>query len=209
MKKISVNQKRYKNLDEAVAFEIAFEFMLYGYGDVGWDEYERYTCTRCGRIEQYNDYLVPKSSCKKDYSILDTYEYGVSIKVRDQLIANFDISEKDFRPIRNKRGDIVYYQITPQHTMKPIEAANRIRKLKNCKKCHSVQYRINEYKNKEGHLFYYITPEALEDLHDMNRTFENFDLHKPRYVVSRRVYEYLSEQYPRMQFIPLFLKTTV
>lgn len=203
----NVNKKRYENLNDAVAFEIAFEFMLYGYDDVGWDEYERYTCTKCGKMEQFSDFLVPKSNCKKDYAILQSYEYGVSIEIQEKLISNFDITNDDFRPVRNKIGDIVYYQITPQHTMKPIDSVNRMRKLKKCPKCNSVQYRINEYKNKKGFLFYYITQDALDDLCDLNRTFENFDMHSPRYIVSRRVFEFLSNQYPRMRFIPLFLKS--
>lgn len=36
------------------------------------------------------------------------------------LIDNFNINDDDFRPIRNKTGDIVYYQISPIHTMLPI-----------------------------------------------------------------------------------------
>ena len=42
------------------------------------------------------------------------------------LIDNFNITDDDFRPIRNKTGDVVYYQISPMHTMLPIIFQNRI-----------------------------------------------------------------------------------
>ena len=132
------NEKRYDNLSEAVAFEIAFEFMIYSYGDMNFYDIYRETCTSCRKPVQYNDFLAPKSNCKKEYAILDSYHYGVSENIRNQLIENFDISEKDFRPIRNKIGEIIFYQITPQHVMLPINDVNRIRQLKPCKKCGSV-----------------------------------------------------------------------
>lgn len=203
----NVTEKRFPNVKDAVAFQVAFAPFVYSYGNVGWDEYERYACTRCNYMEQFADFLAPKSECrKKDGAILQTYEYGVSIEIHDLLIENFDITEKDFRPIRNKAGDIVFFQITPQHIMLPLSDVNRVRKLKPCKKCGSVEYRIKDNKTKEDWEYYYISRETLDDLHDINRTYEEFGMHKPRYLVSRRVYDFLTERYPRMAFAPFFLK---
>lgn len=199
------NNKKH-NLDDAVAFEIAFQFMIYTYGSVGWDQFERSICSRCGKYEQFGDYLAPKSSCKKDYGMLQNFRYGISEKIRNELIDNFEINENDFRPIRNLTGDIVYYQITPQHTMLPISSVNRIRQLKPCKKCGSFEHRIKEYKDENDNNFYYITKEVLDDMHDINQTFENFDMWIPMYIVSRRVYDYLIAKYPRMHFFPIYLK---
>ena len=122
------------------------------------------------------------------------------------MIKNFDVSENDFRPVRNKKGEIVCYQITPQHTMKSISSVNRIKVLKPCRKCGGVQHRINEYKNKKGFIYYYMTQDVLDDLHDFNETNEKFEMYFPLYVVSRRVYEYLVSKNPRMVFEPIFLK---
>lgn len=202
------NEARYNNLSEAVAFEIAFEFMLYSYDNVGFYDIYREECTRCRKPVQYNDFLAPKSNCKKEYAILDTYYFGVSEKIKNELVDNFNITEQDFRPVRNKKGEIVFYQITPQHTMLPISDVNRIRQLKPCKKCGSIQHRFKEYKNKKGEEYFYISKEALKDLHDLNVTFEKFDIFIPEFIVSRRVYDFLIERYPRMRFIPLFLKET-
>lgn len=202
----NVHEKRYPNIDKAVAFRIAFVPMAYTYGDVGWDEIERYVCEHCGLTEQYADYIAPKSTFKKEFAILDTYHYGISANIRRELIENFDVTEEDFRPCRNKIGDIVFYQITPCHTMLPLKSVNRTRALKPCKKCGSIQYREKEYKNKQGYPYSYITQEVLDDLHDLNVTYEKFEMFLPAWVVSRRVYDFLIKRYPRMNFEPIFLK---
>lgn len=202
----NINEKNYDNLSEAVAFVIAFVPMIYTYDSFAPTYYEKELCSRCHDYVQSTDFLVPRSNIKKDYGILDMLKYGVSISYRDELIKEFNISENDFRPIRNKVGEIVFYQITPQHTMLPISSVNRIKALKPCRKCGSVQHRIKEYKNKNGQEYYYITKEVLEDLKDFNKTYERFDMFFPLYVVSRRVYEYLVAKEPRMRFFPMFLK---
>jgi len=202
----NINEKNYDNLSEAVAFVIAFVPMIYTYDDYAPIEYENVLCTRCGDHEQSMDFRAPKANIKKSYGILDMLEYGVNEEFRNELIQRFDISEKDFRPVRNKIDDIVFYQITPQHTMLPISSVNRVKALKPCRKCGSVQHRINKYKNEKGNEYYYITKEALDDLHDLNKTSERFDMFFPLYIVSRRVYEYMTEKEPRMRFFPMFLK---
>lgn len=203
----NINEKRYPNVDEAVAFEIAFAQMVYAYGDQGaedmFDE-----CPKCwNRKEQTDDFLAPKSACEKfDGAILDVLYYGVSEKVKNDLIEKFDITEDDFRPCRNKTGDIVFYQIAPTHTMLPLAGPLKYRLLKPCPVCGAAQYRRKEYKNKDGWEYNYITQEALDDLHDLNVTYEHFHRYYPEWVVSRRVFEYFSENYPRLVFRPLFLK---
>lgn len=202
----NINEKRYPNINEAVAFRIAFVPMIFAYDDLSWYDTFQRNCTKCGYPEQIKDFLASKSSCKKDYGILDILHFGVNEKIHNELIENFDITEDDFRPVRNKVGNIVYYQITPRHTMLPINSVNRMRKLKPCKKCGSIQYREKMYINKQGYPYSLITQEALEDLHDINVTFEEFEMFIPEWVVSRRVYEFLVEKYPRMNFEPIFLK---
>ena len=65
---------------------------------------------------------------------------------------------------------------------------------------------MKEYENDKGEQYYYISKEVFEDLYDMNRTYEVIERFYLRYVVSRRVYDYLIEKYPRMRFVPIFLK---
>lgn len=203
----NINEKRYPNINEAVAFRIAFAPVICTYGNIAWDEIERTTCSQCGQTKQIADFLATKAECKKDCAILNTtYHYGVSITVHDLLIENFDITEADFRPIRNKSGAVVFYQIAPRHIMMPLQSVNRFRALKPCAKCGSVQYREKKFMNKEGWPYSFISQEALENLCDLNETFEKFDMFRPEWVVSRRVYDFLVERYPRMNFEPIFLK---
>ena len=42
----------------------------------------------------------------------------------DKLIGKFDVMEEDFRPVRTKRGEIVYHQVTPQHKLLPLHEVN-------------------------------------------------------------------------------------
>lgn len=204
----NVNEKRYPNISKAVAFRIAFAPMLYTYDDISWYDYNEYVCPKCGLSIQTNDFLAPKSEIKKEFAILDNLHYGVSINIRNALIENFDISENDFRPIRNKPGEIIFYQITPDHKMLPMTSVNQTKPLKLCKKCGSVEYREKEYKNKDGWPYSYITREVLDDLHDLNETSEKFEMFLPKWIVSRRVYDFLIERFPRMNFHPLFLKSS-
>ncbi len=202
----NINEKYYPDLENAVAFKIAFAPVICTYGNVNWYDIEKRVCTRCGKDEQIADFLASKSACNKDYAILDIFHYAVSIAIRNELLENFDVCEQDFRPVRNKTGDIVFYQITPQHTMLPVGEVNRVRALKPCRKCGLVQYREKEYKNKQGRPYAFITKEALEDLADLNVSYEKYEMYIPWFVVSRRVYEFLISRYPRMNFVPLYLK---
>ena len=200
-------ERLYDNLDEAKAFAISFTTFIYDYDDMLIDDYCSFPCECCGRMIQEKDYLAPKSNCKKPCGILTTFNFGVSSTLRDDLIANFDITEEDFRPIRSKKGEIVYYQITPQHTMLPLEHENKWRANKPCPQCGSYFYKNHAQENNKGEDFYYISQRAIDDMHDINVTFEKFSkFYIPHFVISRRVYDYLVERYPKTHFFPFFLK---
>lgn len=98
----------YDNISEAKAFELSFTNFVYMYDDVIENDFTTEPCKTCDKAVQVKDYLFPRSSCRKPYGILSTLEFGVNQELRDALIENFDITDADFRPIRNKKGDIVY-----------------------------------------------------------------------------------------------------
>ncbi len=209
--KQNVNERRYPDIiDKAVAFRIAFIPMLYTYDDVNYYDYAKVVCKECHYEEQFNDFLAPKGPASKlERAILDTYEYGVSIEVRNLLIENFDdITEADFRPCRTKRGEIVFYQVTPTHIMVPMAEELGYEKESTCSKCHRSRYICHYEYNEKGNEYNYITKEALEDLHSINASAEELGktLFYPDYVVSKDVYNFLMERYPRMEFDPLLLK---
>lgn len=199
-------ERLYDNLSEAKAFELNFTNFVHIYDDMAILDFLDAPCPICGKAKQSKDYLAPKSNCKKPYGILSNCEFGVDPGLRDELIAHFDITEKDFRPIRNKRGEIVYYQVTPAHTMLPVHKENRWLEYRPCPQCGSVRYSAHDYENENGEFYNYISQEALDQMHDLNVTYERFDCHNPRYIISRRVYDFLIEKYPRSQYFPLFVK---
>lgn len=94
----------YDNLDEAKAFAISFTNFAYFYDDLEDTDTHKLVCEHCYREVQYADYRMPKSSAKKDTAILHSLEPGVSPALRDELIAKFDVTEADFRPVRTKKG---------------------------------------------------------------------------------------------------------
>lgn len=196
----------YDDIDEAKAFELSFTNFIYSYDDLCCDDFETVLCEECEKVVQDKDYLFPRANCKKPCGILDTLEFGVSLELRDELIARFDITEADFRPIRNKKGEIVYFQITPQHVMLPISEENGWVRQAPCPKCGSVQYGFHDFENDKGEFYHYINQAALDSMHDLNVTFEKFRWHRPVCVISRRVYDFLTERYPRTHYVPFFLK---
>ena len=198
--------KLYANIDDAKAFELSFTNFAYFYDSVSTWDFHTEICSKCRRTVQSQDYLAPKSSCKKDTSILHSLEFGVSPALRAQLIELFDITETDFRPVRNRQGEIVYYQITPQHVMLPMYRENEWIPQEPCPQCGAIQYARHDYENEKRETYHYISKEALEDMHDLNVTYEHFNWGRPICVISRRVYDYLTEQYPRTHYFPFFLK---
>lgn len=196
----------YNNIDEAKAFSLSFTNFIYFYDDACIDDFHTVLCEECGNTIQIKDYLFPKANCKKPCGILHTLEFGVSQELRDELIERFDVTEADFRPMRSKRGEIVYYQITPQNVMLPIHEENKWVPNEPCPRCGSVQYQHHDFENEKGEFYHYISQDALDGMKDFNITYEKFRFHMPLYVISRRVYDFLTERYPNTHYFPLFLK---
>ena len=199
-------RKLYENLNEAKAFAISFTNFAYFYDD--WEKTDTYklVCKHCYKEVQYADYQMPRSSTKKDTAILHSLEPGVSPSLRDELIENFDVTEADFRPVRTKKGEIVYYQITPQHVMLPLHEVNEWPIEEICPDCGAVLHDRPRRENAYGEPYFYITESAITEMHDVNITYEKFRRHFPLFIISRRLYDFLIERYPRTHYFPFFLK---
>lgn len=196
----------YDNLDEAKAFAISFTNFAYFYDDLEDTDTHKLVCEHCYKEVQYVDYRMPKSSAKKDTAILHSLEPGVSPALRDELIAKFDVTEADFRPVRTKKDEIIYYQITPQHVMYSLSEVNDWPVEIVCRKCGTILHDRPRRANLHGEAYFYITEEAINDMHDLNVTFEHFHRDYPLYVISRRLFDFLIERYPRTHYYPFFLK---
>ena len=207
----NVNERRYPNIDKAVAFEIAFDPFVYFYDNVPFEKFIEEPCDKCLFPLQTGDYLSSRAYCKKDYGILATYEYGVGDKLFNELINNFDISEDDFRPIRTLKGEVVFHQIIGGHILPPIHEINGWIPI-TCEKCGRTWWNDSglELYNENDEEYHFITEEAYLDLHDLNRTSELMGkFYYPKRIVNRRVYDFLSERYPRMSFRPFFLSKNI
>lgn len=196
----------YDNIDEAKAFALSFTNFVYFYDDLCFEDFETVVCEECRKRVQDRDYLAPKANCKKPTGILHSFDFGVNQELRDELIARFDITEEDFRPVRTKKGEIVYYQITPRHVMLPVHEVNGWPITTTCPKCGSVQYDMFEYYNEKDEPYGYISSAALENLPDLSVSYEKHLRYGQYYMISRRVYDFLTERYPRTHYCPFFLK---
>jgi len=95
--------------------------------------------------------------------------------------------------------------------MLPIHEENGWVPKESCPQCGSVQYIDHDYKdpkyrNEKGEPIYFISQAAIDDMHDFNVTYEKFRWGMPYFIISRRVYDFLTERYPRTHYFPFFLK---
>ena len=200
-------EQLYEDLEEAKAFELSFTNFVYDYDDLPGGFYDSVVCEKCGRIAQTKDYMAPKANCRKPSGIRANYTFGVSQELRDELIARFDVTEEDFRPIRSKANEVVYYQIAPRHVMLPFYQVNKWTPKQPCPQCGTVLFEGDDFENEKGEPFSYISQEALDEMQDFNVTRELFSrFFCPKYIISRRVYDFLVEKYPRTHYFPLYLK---
>ena len=193
----------YDNLDEAVAFAISFNTFIYIYNDMCPNDFLEY-CPICGDHKQSRDYLCIPGMCKVETGIIMPGAYFVSTSLRNELIARFDITEDDFRPVKSKRDAILGYQIYPKHVLPPLAEVNGWWEVSDCPIC-GKNCEYEPIYNDKDEEYYYITKEILDEMHDFNVTYERI-YKDPMPIISRRVYDFLIERCPRTHYVPFFLK---
>lgn len=200
-------EKIWGDCSEAVAYELNFVQMCYASESASWLDYYDVLCDKCNKIKQRKDFVYPKGSfSKKDYYILDFYCYGVSEKLKQDMIS-FGVSENIFRPIYSSRGNLVLgYQIVPINILPPIYKENGMSETSCCRQCGRKIYEIKDdlcSTEAYGGLGYptYITQEALNKIQDVNGLYENND----NVIISLSLYNHLIEKYPRLECRPVFL----
>lgn len=199
-------EKKYDKQDyfNAVAYVINFKNMSYGYGNKGAADYFE-KCCKCGNLflNQVKDYEMPMSEMKnKHFTQLDIFRFAVSEKVKDELL-ELRVSKDVFRPVwqKNKQGLPVCYQLSPINTLPSISEVNGWRSYIGCQHCNKVLF---DWDNDQ---FYYLSSEAVDLLQDFNLTTEQVgNLCTPKYLVNKKIYEYLIYRYKNMYFEPVFLK---
>ncbi len=199
-------EKNWGDCSKAIAYEFNFVQMCYGYDSDCYDDYYN-LCPKCGyATTQARDYEYPKSGfSKKDYYLLDTYDFGVSHKLKEQLIS-FGISEENFRPIFTRKHDIILgFHLTPVHTLDSIEKINNIKSKIRCNYCNRIEYEWPEEHlavyDRLGYPLYVSENELTQiNTHHIVKTFEQHDV-----IISLELYNLLLKNYPRIECRPVFL----
>lgn len=198
-------EKMWGDCSKAVAYQLNFVQLCYGYGTDCYDDYYD-LCPKCGyAITQNKDYEYPKGTfSKKDYYILDTYDYGVSKELAEYMFC-FGVSKDNFRPIFTRKHDVTLgYQITPVYTLKPIGEMNGEKRKLKCKSCNRYEYEYPDNLVAYNKLGYpvYISDEVLKQIekYQITRTYEQGDV-----IISLELYNYLLNRCPRIECRPVFL----
>ncbi len=203
-------EKHWGNCDNAVAYQLNFVQLCYGYDSDMYNDYYK-LCEKCCYAEtQKRDYEYPKGGfSKKDYYLLDTYDSGVSQEMMEDIIA-FGVAKENFRPIFTRKHDIVLgYQLTPVYTLSPISEFNGYKKKLKCKNCGRCEYDYkygetdtNSVYNRIGFPVY-ISDAVLKEVEEYHlaKTLE----YKESVIISLELYNYLLKKYPRIECRPVFL----
>lgn len=213
-------QKNWPDEDkEAVAYQLNFVSMCYGYSHDGHENYFKECCEMCKTLSvHYKDFEFPKANMKKPYMQLDSYFYAVSEELKNAIIEfGIDDIEKDvFRPIWTREHDKpIGFSIEPKHILKPIFKENNYELETICPNCNVIQAFIRD-DDLTGRKDYngmgrplYISKDVLEDFHDFNYTCEFFGpggYLLREVIVSKRIYDFIINLYPRAEFRPVLIK---
>lgn len=201
-------EKKWGNCEKAVAYQFNFVKFIYGYSTDCYDDYF-YLCPECkSEIMQIKDYEYPKSSFSKnkDYYLLDTYDSGVSEKLRKDML-DFGIAEDNFRPIYSRNhNEILGYQVTPQNMLPSITENNAQKQVFYCEKCKTKKYEVDdsyfETYNRLG-CPVYMSEEALKKMEHINCL--DGEVGSYTVIISLELYNYLLKKYPRLECRPVFL----
>lgn len=201
-------QKKWGDCSKAVAYQFNFVKLVYGYSSDCYDDYF-YLCSKCkNEIEQKKDYEYPKSSFpkNKDYYLLDTYDSGVSDKLKNDML-EFGIAENNFRPIYSrKHNEILGYQVTPQNMLPSITENNAEKQIFYCEQCKTKKFECDdsylEAYNRLG-CPVYISKEAYDKIEHINCL--DGEVGSYTVIISLELYNYLIKKYPRLECRPVFI----
>lgn len=200
-------QKHWGDCSNAVAYQLNFEGMCFGYPSDTINEYYSFPCEHCEINNiQNRDYEYPKSSVpkRKDYFMLDNCSYAVKKELMEYMIS-FGVNRNCFRPIHTRKiEEIIAYQITPINIIDTLAAENGLVIASECKHCGAKIYEFDDnamHLSVYGRMGYpaYINKEELSKIKDIAKN-ENGDV-----FISLDLYKHLLKKYPKFQCRPVFL----
>ncbi len=200
-------EKHWGDCSKAVAYSLNFVQMCYSPGNAKRTEFYSIICDACENEKQYKNFEFRKSDfSKKDYFILDYLCYGVSEKLKKDML-EFGLKEENFRPIYTRSCDLVLgYQLIADNVLPPVFEVNGKYELSNCEACGHKTYEV--YDEIDGTQVYnglgypvFLTAQARENLKDINCLYEDND----EILISCKLYDFLIERYPRLECRPVFV----
>lgn len=201
-------EKKWGDCSKAVAYQFNFVKLVYRYSADCYDDYF-YLCPKCkNEVEQKKDYEYPKSSFpkNKDYYLLDTYDSGVSEKLKNDML-EFGIAETNFRPIYSrKHNEILGYQVTPKNMLPSITENNAERQIFYCEYCKTKKFEVDDsYFDAYNRLGYpvYISKGAFDKMEHINCL--DGEVGSYTVIISLELYNYLIEKYPHLECRPVFI----
>lgn len=201
-------EKKWGDCSKAVAYQFNFVKLVYRYSADCYDDYF-YLCPKCkNEVEQKKDYEYPKSSFpkNKDYYLLDTYDSGVSEKLKNDML-EFGIAESNFRPIYSrKHNEILGYQVTPKNMLPSITENNAERQIFYCEHCKTKKFEVDDsYFDAYNRLGYpvYISKGAFDKMKHINCL--DGEVGSYTVIISLELYNYLIEKYPRLECRPVII----
>lgn len=201
-------EKKWGDCSKAVAYQFNFVKLVYRYSADCYDDYF-YLCPKCkNEVEQKKDYEYPKSSFpkNKDYYLLDTYDSGVSEKLKNDML-EFGIAESNFRPIYSrKHNEILGYQVTPKNMLPSITENNAEREIFYCEHCKTKKFEVDDsYFDAYNRLGcpVYISKEAFDKMEHINCL--DGEVGSYTVIIFLELYNYLIEKYPRLECRPVFI----
>ena len=213
-----------KDYEQAVAFVVNFWYVVYPYENNWVRDFEETCCDKpswkykTAMIQKKNSILPSSKFKKKKYAQLIS-GYVIAEEVRNLLLEHGLATKEDFWDVINRKGEIVCYQMMPKNVVHGFAQDNNMKLVDKCEHCGMERY----WYYKEP---FYMSQRTLDQLVGLNQTIERcggyFDEEElkrdlqngedmrstmePWYIVNKEVYTLLHKHYPRMQFIPIFLK---
>ena len=196
-----------EEMNNAVAYEPYFiNRYCFDYDEESNNE-SNTLCNNCGIVQfKENLEIQPKKIQKNSYTTF-TLEYNqniffVSSKMYEYLIEN-GINITNFRPAYTKRKNIIAYRIYSESLLeindfKDESYSNSIM-CSNCGKLYKNLLIEDQYVNK------YINKDALENLKDVNLTYEYFGDNR-KIIVSKKFYNLIKQKDTKALFLPIYSK---
>lgn len=194
-------------MDEAVAYEPYFiNRYCFDYDEESNNEYEN-TCKLCeSRDLKENLEIQPKGIKRNSYNTF-TLEENKSVFFITQLMYEYlvenGINSKYFKECYTKRKNIIAYRLYSDNVLDVNafydDSYSDSFICSNCGKLYKNLQVDDTYINK------YIDENSLDNLEDINITYEYFSKNK-KIIVSKKVYNLVKEKDPEAMFLPIYIK---